>query len=169
MDFSNGRCTERTFYSSCSAIQYLTMKMRTTTTMAATRSKLSACLLLLIATLTAGGTSDHRYKTGEHVELWVNKVSPNYRMRSFHVDLVLWEKVILIIRIFCMLNPSPCTGRTLCQSPGSVRVLHAALLRSRYETPSRSSGGQVQRVQTPIDWRVLGRPRAAPFGTRHYI
>ena len=31
-------------------------------------------LPLLLAPAARGGTSDHRYKPGEHVELWVNKV-----------------------------------------------------------------------------------------------
>jgi hypothetical protein len=51
-----------------------------------TSSSSSACgrvwLLLLVVVLTLGGapttyasTDDHRYVDGEHVELWVNKVS----------------------------------------------------------------------------------------------
>ena len=33
-----------------------------------------ALLLLGLISATLGGTADHRYKSGEHVELWVNKV-----------------------------------------------------------------------------------------------
>jgi hypothetical protein len=37
-------------------------------------------LPLLLAPLVRGGTSDHRYKPGEHVELWVNKVRTDTSM-----------------------------------------------------------------------------------------
>jgi hypothetical protein len=36
--------------------------------------RLSLFLLLSCLSLVRGDTSDHRYKQGEHVELWVNKV-----------------------------------------------------------------------------------------------
>lgn len=42
-------------------------------TMASVRSML--LLLGLLSTTALAGTADHRYKPGEHVELWVNKVS----------------------------------------------------------------------------------------------
>ena len=29
----------------------------------------------LLSSVALAGTADHRYKSGEHVELWVNKVS----------------------------------------------------------------------------------------------
>lgn len=35
------------------------------------------------------------------------------------------------------LNPTHITGRTLCQSSRSVRILHSSLLRTRHTTPSR--------------------------------
>jgi hypothetical protein len=45
------------------------------------RSGVSSLLFLLLSAggpsmipLVRGGTADHRYKSGEHVELWVNKV-----------------------------------------------------------------------------------------------
>lgn len=42
--------------------------------------KSSAAVFVVVAALVStahGSTDDHRYKDGEHVELWVNKVSLN--------------------------------------------------------------------------------------------
>lgn len=43
--------------------------------MAPTTALTSRALVLLgLISTVLGGTADHRYKTSEHVELWVNKV-----------------------------------------------------------------------------------------------
>ena len=45
-------------------------------------------LMGLVASTAYAGTSDHRYKQGEHVELWVNKVRWfNFTIHSLDLDV----------------------------------------------------------------------------------
>jgi hypothetical protein len=54
--------------------------------------------LLLLAAHALAGASDHTYKNGEHVELWVNKVSPVvYRVKC--KKFIFFDASLLFLNI----------------------------------------------------------------------
>jgi hypothetical protein len=101
------------------------------------------------------GTSNHRYKKGEHVELWVNKVTT--LVTAVNTRLVIgWSNSIRLVAItrfssavfFLPSSNTPHThiylrrslGWSVRESTGSIRVLYTPLLRSRNEAPSQGRG-----------------------------
>jgi hypothetical protein len=126
------------------------------------------------------GTSNHRYKKDEHVELWVNKVRVVYERPPTLRESVLAFR--LGLGFLCNERHShpyvlylPCcflfVGWSVCQSTRSVRILHTALLCTGYEAPSRRHGydESLQCVRLPINRRTLIGTLLTTFGTRYYI
>ena len=63
-----------------------------------------------------GGTSDHRYKDGEHVELWVNKVGSSSSLRRWLRRSLL---ALSIDRRFRDQTSLPVTGPKYKDSPSN--------------------------------------------------
>lgn len=66
-------------------------------------SKLSLIIKSLCLCVALAGTDDHRYKQGEHVELWVNKVRAGGGSSMGHSP---FASVIIELRIQTMLTES---------------------------------------------------------------
>ena len=106
-------------------------------------------LLTFLAAIAAVGADEynHRYKEGDRVDLWVNKVRDIWILVGGGAD----EKDIkyLISSRSGEINPpvrflsqslhssSPPQGRSLCQPPRSLRILHPPLLRPRHPSSPR--------------------------------